>query len=56
MDLDDINIPGVLFGLLGAGIAIIIAQKMGSPVPFRLIIAGVVGVVCYFVGGKIAEG
>lgn len=55
MDLDDISIPGILFGIIGAIIAIIVSQKMGNGVPARLFIGLIVGVVCYFAGGKIAE-
>ena len=55
MDLDEINWMGVLFGIFGMLIGIIIAKKMGSGVPYRLIVGALVGVVCYFVGGKIVE-
>ena len=55
MDLDDINPIGILLGMVGLIIAVIISKKMGSPVPMRIITGIVVGVVCYFVGGKITE-
>lgn len=54
MDFDDFNIVGVIFGLVGAGIGIIVSKQMGSSVTMRLIAAVICAGVCYFVGGKIA--
>lgn len=55
MDLDDINIVGVLFAVVGAIIGIIIAKKMGNALVARLLVGAVVGIICYFVGSKIAS-
>ncbi len=55
MDLDDINWLGVIFGIVGAIIAIIVAQKMGNTLVPRLFVGAIVGVVCYFVGGKVSS-
>ena len=56
MDFDDINIVGVIFGLVGAGIGIIMAKQMGSGIVIRLLSGLVCAVACYFIGGKIADG
>lgn len=54
MDFDDINIAGVVFGVLGFGIGIIVSKGMGSGVVMRLIAGLVCAVACYLIGGKIA--
>lgn len=56
MDFDDINIFGIIFALIGAGIGIIVSKSMGGGVGLRLISALICAVACYFVGGKIADG
>lgn len=56
LELDDISIVGIIFGLVGVGIGILIAKQMDSPLIIRLLSGLVSGAACYFVGGKIADG
>lgn len=56
MDFDDINIVGIVFALIGAGIGIIVSKGMGSGLAMRLIAALICAIACYFIGGKIADG
>ena len=46
---------GLLFGLIGAAIGLIIAKKMDVNVFIRIINALVVGIICFFVGWKVAD-
>lgn len=55
MDFEDISIPGIIFGVIGFGVAIIVSKQMGSELPLRIISGAVTGLVCYFVGGKLSE-
>ena len=55
MDFDDIDPVGILFAVIGLGIGVIIAQKMGNGVPARIIVGVLVGFACYFIGSKIAS-
>ncbi len=52
---DEINIPGVLFALIGGGISIIVTAKMGGGIFLKLTGFLIAAVACYFIGGKIAE-
>lgn len=54
-DFDDMNIVGIIFGLVGAGIGILVAKQMGSGVLIRIMSGIICAIVCYFVGGKIAD-
>ena len=55
IEFDDISIIGIIFGLIGAGIGVIVAKQTGSPVLIRLLSGLVCAVACYFVGSKIAD-
>jgi len=55
LDFDDISIPGIVFGLVGAGIGIIVAKQAGATVFFRILSGIVCAISCYFIGGRIAS-
>jgi uncharacterized membrane protein YfcA len=55
IDFDDINIVGVIFGLIGAGIGILVASRMDGGLFIKLLSALICAVVCYFVGSKITD-
>lgn len=55
IDFDEFSLMGVVFGLVGGMISIIITARMGGGLPTKLIGFAVTGIVCYFVGSKIAD-
>jgi hypothetical protein len=56
MDFDDINIVGIVFGVIGFGIGIIVSKSMGSGIVMRLLAGFVCMIACYFIGGRLADG
>jgi len=55
IDLDDLNLVGIIFGIIGGLIAVFIVDRMGSGLFWKLAGFLVSGIVCYFIGGKIAD-
>lgn len=55
MDLDDFNIVGLLFGVIGGFIGLIISARMEGGAFIKIASFVITAVVCYFVGGKIAD-
>lgn len=55
MDFEDISMAGIIFGLVGFGVAVIVAKQMDATVMMRIISGLVTGIACYFVGGKIVD-
>jgi hypothetical protein len=56
MEFDDINIVGIVFGVIGFGIGIIVSKSMGSGVFMRLVAGFICAAACYLIGGKIVDG
>jgi len=55
MDFDDISIVGLVLGVIGGLFSVFITDRMGGGLFLKLAGMLITGVVCYFVGGKIAE-
>ena len=55
IDFDDLNVPGILFAIVGAFIGLIVAAKMGAGIFIKIATVLVTAIACYFVGGKISE-
>lgn len=54
-DLDDMNLAGIVFAIIGFGIGILVSKSMGSGVVMRIVAGIICAIAAYFVGGKIAE-
>lgn len=56
MEMDELGLwVGLILGVIGAIIGLIIAKKMDVGIFMRLLNAAVVGVICFFIGWKIAD-
>ena len=55
MDFDDLNIVGIILGLIGGGISLIMTSRMGGGLLIKILGFVITAIVCYFVGGKIAD-
>lgn len=56
IDLDDLNIAGIVFAVVAFGIGIIVSKSMGSSLVMRIIAGLICAIVSYIVGSKIADG
>ena len=51
----EINIIGIIGGLIGGAISIIVTKNMGGGLILKLMSCALTGIVCYFVASKIGE-
>ena len=53
--LEEINLVGVIFAIIGGLLSIIITNKMTGGIFLKILGFAITAVVCYFVAGKILD-
>ena len=53
--LDELNMVGVIGGILGGFASVLITKSMGGGIALKLMGFVLTGVVCYFIASKIAD-
>lgn len=55
LDFDDLNMVGIIGGILGGFGSVLITKQMGGGLALKLMGFVITGIICYFVASKIAD-